>query len=451
MDIDRLQGFDLSEYRRLLAVMVARYPCVGFEVLDSHSAFSKFAIVRHDIDMSPAQALALARIEANLGVRSTYTVLLSGEFYSPFERSTRELLREIGNFGHDIGLHFDAAWHGIENESDLCEAIKWEAGVLNRLLELPASRQVKMFSFHNTTPFTMSCKASHYAGLRNACAAYLQENVQYTSDSNGYWIHRSWQQLLDEQPDRVQVLTHPEWWSAADAHPAEKVCSHLASRGRSTWISYRTLLQKANRQNRTGLSVALSEFGELFPNDGDRLMMLWLEGYRSEAFLEAFCFFERQCRRLLRRYFRFEQRITGATVQAILSDYRLKLDPLFALSAFYEKSVGELLGFPLRTYRKIKRHRDRLVHGYDGVSRAELMISFELLIQAVGRLSERGSLLDNPSGIRMLPTKGTALCRDAESLLRWLEANHKRLDLSLQTIRQLGQRQRQLAIKVGGC
>lgn len=194
------------------------------------------------MDMSPVQPLALARIEAELGVRATYTILLSGELYSPFERSTRELLQQIGNLGHDLGLHFDAAWHGIDNEADLTEAITWEAGILNRLLELPAARQIKMFSFHNTTPFTMACKASHYAGLRNAYAGYLQGHVQYTSDSNGYWIHRSWEELLDQRPDRIQVLTHPEWWTATDAYPAEKVCRHLTSRSRSTWVGYRTLL-----------------------------------------------------------------------------------------------------------------------------------------------------------------------------------------------------------------
>jgi len=410
---------------------------------------ARFAIIRHDIDRSPVQALALARIEAELGVRATYTILLSGEFYSPFERSTRELLQQISNLGHDLGLHFDAAWHGIENEADLTEAITWEAGVLNRLLELPAARQIKMFSFHNTTPFTMACKASHYAGLRNAYAGYLQEHVQYTSDSNGYWIHRSWQELLDQRPDRIQVLTHPEWWTPTDAHPAEKVCQHLISRILSTWVGYRTILQEGNRENRTGLSAAPSSIAALFPEEGDRLLMLWLEGCRSEAFVELFCRFEKQCRRILRKYFRVNLKTTATPVQALLSDYRLQLDPLLALSVVSDTSVSELLGFPLQTYRKVKQQRNALVHGYGGVSPVELTVSFDRLIQAVERLAHQGSVLVEATGTRRLTTQGMPRNGDAQALLRWLEANHQRLELSLKAIHSFGQRHRLLTEEGG--
>lgn len=441
--------FTLSEYSRLLGLTTGQYPCAGFEVLDSPSPPARFAIIRHDIDISPAQALALARIEAELGVRATYSILLSGEFYSPFERMTREILQEIDNLGHDLGLHFDAAWHGVGNETDLTEAIIWEAGVLNRLLELPAERQIKMFSFHNTTPFTMACKASHYAGLRNAYAGCLQDNVQYTSDSNGYWIHRSWPELLDQRPDRIQVLTHPEWWAATDGHPAEKVCRHIASRSRLTWVSYRKLLHDGNRQNRTGLSEAPSALVSLFPEGGDRLLMLWLEGCKSEAFVELFCLFEKQCRRILRKYFRVNLKTTAAPVQALLSDYRLQLDPLLALSVVSNTSVSELLGFPMQTYRKVKRQRNALVHGYGGVAPTELTVSFDRLIQAAGRLADQGSVLVDATGTRRLTTKGMPRSGEAQSLLRWLEAHHQRLDLSLKAVHRFGQRHRLMAVQVG--
>lgn len=429
-------NFSLGEYQKLLRLTAEQYTCLGFEALESPQ--SRFAIIRHDIDMSPVQALALARIEANLGIRTTYTVLLSGEFYSPFERSTREILQQISSLGHDLGLHFDAAWHGIENEADLTEAITWEAGVLNRLLDLPAGRVIKMFSFHNTTPFTMACKASHYAGLRNAYAGYLQENVKYTSDSNGYWIHRSWQELLDQRPDRIQVLTHPEWWTSSEAHPAEKVCLQLVTRSRLTWVGYRKLLQDGDRQNRTGLSASASALAELFPEDGDRLLMLWLEGCRSEAFVELFCRFERQCRRILRKYFRANLKTAAAPVQALLNDYRLRLDPLLALSVVSNASVAELLGFPAQTYRKVKQHRNALVHGYGGVSQDELAASFDRLIQAVGRLAGAGTVLVDSPGTRRLTTKGVPRSGDAQTLLLWLETHHQQLDLSLKDIQQFG-------------
>jgi hypothetical protein len=428
----------LSNYRSLLESTLISYPCLGFEVLEAPPP--RFAIIRHDIDMSPTQALALARIESDLGVRATYTILLTGDFYSPFEFANRQLLRQISNLGHDLGLHFDATWHGIESEAELTDAIAWETSLLNRLLDLPSEQRVKMFSFHNTTPFTMSCRASHYAGLRNAYAGYLQENVQYTSDSNGYWIHRSWQELLKQQPDRIQILTHPEWWTANHAHPAEKVCSHLACRSRMTWLEYCTLLQRGNRHNRTGLTATPSALAALFPEDGDRLSMLWLQGNRPEAFIALFCRFESQCRRILRKYFRVNLRATAAPVQALLSDYRLRLDPLLALSVVSNISVTGLLGLPVQSYQQLKRHRNALVHGYGGVSEAELTTSFDRLIHAVGRIADHGSGLVNATGTRRLTTKGMPRSGDAQTLLQWLQAHHQRLDLSIKAIHEFGQR-----------
>jgi hypothetical protein len=442
-------SFTLSEYARLIGLTAASYPCVGFEVLDCAPPSERFAIIRHDIDMSPVNALALARIEAKLGVRATYTILLSGEFYNPFERSTRELLQQIGNLGHDLGLHFDAAWHGIENESELTEAISLEAGVLNRLLELPVARQINMFSFHNTTPFTMDCKASHYAGLRNAYAGYLQQHVQYTSDSNGYWIHRSWQDLLDQRPGCIQVLTHPEWWTTTDSSPAEKVCRQLTSRSLSTWVGYRTLLQQGNRENRTGLSAAPSALANLFPEDGDRLMVLWFEGCRSEAFVELFCRLEKLCRRILMKYFRVNLKTTASTVRALLTDHRLQLDPLLALSVISNTPVAKLLGISIQTYQKVKQQRNALVHGYGGVSPVELTVSFDRLIKAVGRLAYQEPVLVDATGNRRVTTQGMLRNSDEQAVLRWLEANHKRLELSTSAIHSFGQRHRLMIAKGG--
>ena len=119
-------GMTLKNYSDFAKRTAQAYPCVGFEVLDARTLPERFAILRHDIDMSPQQALEIARIEAGLGIRATYTVLLTGEFYNPFEASTRALLREIKALGHDIGLHFDAAYYRIEDETQMETALLWE-------------------------------------------------------------------------------------------------------------------------------------------------------------------------------------------------------------------------------------------------------------------------------------------------------------------------------------
>ncbi len=103
--MNRTIGFTQAHYRELLIKTASEYPFVGFEVLDEPSMPDRFAIIRHDVDVSPSCALSLAQIEADLGIRATYTILLTGEFYNPFESRTRSTLNEIALLGHDIGLH----------------------------------------------------------------------------------------------------------------------------------------------------------------------------------------------------------------------------------------------------------------------------------------------------------------------------------------------------------
>ncbi len=284
MAMRETSDFTLEGYTALLEETTQRYPVVGFEILaDPDLAERRFCLIRHDIDMSPARALEVAKIEAAMGVRATYMVLLTGPFYSPFEPGSRDIIAEIAALGHDIGLHFDAAWHNIGAESSLNERVAAEAATLRWLLDGPV---VRTFSFHNTTDFTMTCRSSSYAGLWNAYAGVLQEQVNYVSDSNGYWRFGSWRDALRPDPDRLQVLTHPEWWAPPHATPAEKICRGIVDRARHTWSDYTDLLQGAGRENRGSLLADgfMSESGAT-PTIQD-LIMWRLSGQTEAALLE---------------------------------------------------------------------------------------------------------------------------------------------------------------------
>lgn len=228
--------FTLSDYENLLVRTTERYRCIGFDVLEEPQLPTDVAIIRHDVDMSPQRALALAEIEAKHGVVANYTVLSCGAFYNAFAPDTRRIFQKIRALGHNVGLHFDAAWHGITAEEDLVAALTVEAEALARLLS--CNEAVGFFSFHNTTPFSMGCKQDSYAGMFNAYSARLQTSFQYTSDSNGYWIHRSWNELLAEKHSRIQVLTHPEWWDTEAKQPAERVASAIEESSIETWTGY---------------------------------------------------------------------------------------------------------------------------------------------------------------------------------------------------------------------
>jgi hypothetical protein len=432
-------GFTLQTYRGLLERTHSNYTCVGFEILDEPNDLpSQVAIVRHDIDMSPACALSLAKIEAELDIRATYTVLLTGEFYSPFEENTRRILKSIANLGHDIGLHFDAAWHGINTEAELEDAIAWEAAILDRLIDPKGG--VKMFSFHNTTSFTMSCKKPRYANLRNAYAGVLQEQVSYTSDSNGYWIHRSWDAILDDSPDRIQVLSHPEWWNEKDAEPAEKVCTHLDARSQAIWHGYCDLLASGGRDNKTGISMAFSVLPALISDDGEYLVRLWLSGKRELAFVDLYCRFERQTRRLLHQYFRSVLCAPANQVNAVLSDDGLRMDPLRAICCIANQPLQSLLGCSDEQYQALKTVQHGLVHGFVSVAKPTLQMQFDLLAVTMCNLDEWSKTHKiQAAGTTKLTTKGMPKVptTDKDALLTWLKKHQKDLGISDNTLRTL--------------
>ncbi len=228
--------------------------------------------LRHDIDFSPLNALRMAELEHELGVQSTFTVLLSGQFYNPFEKENRKLSKQILSFGHEIGLHFDASVYEIKTEAMLLNHLAKEASALENLLE----KKISMFSFHNTTEFSMSCREFKYCGLINAYSDFFQDKVEYTSDSNGYWRFRSWIELLQEKHKVIQILTHPSWWLPNNNYPPfETIMKIIFERadlcvseyintfeGQNLRTNFSYLTDLMSKQNKTNKSDILNSYAK---------------------------------------------------------------------------------------------------------------------------------------------------------------------------------------------
>lgn len=205
---------NFQQYRNLLSETKKFY---SFEIIqigaESKASFlnqigKKVCFLRHDIDFSPQNALTIAKLEHELNVSATYTVLLSGNNYNAFEPEIRKQLKAIHKLNHQIGLHFDPSAYDVEDKEGLEYYLTKEKSILESLLDRP----IDMFSFHNTNKFSLGMNKSTYAGMENAYSSFYQNEVEYVSDSNGYWRHRDWQQLLNANNQKIQILTHPIWW-----------------------------------------------------------------------------------------------------------------------------------------------------------------------------------------------------------------------------------------------
>lgn len=100
MTIDAYRKFYLLGYRSLIQTFIeAGYVSRLFNDLDQNKSH---VVLRHDIDFSLKAAVDIARIEAELGVRSHFYVLLRTEFYNIFLPKDWENVCTLAELGHNV-------------------------------------------------------------------------------------------------------------------------------------------------------------------------------------------------------------------------------------------------------------------------------------------------------------------------------------------------------------
>lgn len=211
--------------------------------------YDRKCLWRHDIDYSVHRALQLAKIEAEVGVRSTYFVLLHSEFYNLFEYDIVYHVKEILEMGHKIGLHFEASFYGKQMSHE--QLIYW-MHFERKILEQVFSAEVDVFSWHNPDQQSLGdlLIAGELAGMLNTYGAQISESYSYISDSNGYWRYRRLPEVVASGADRnLHVLTHPEWWTPDVLSPGERIQRCISGRAASQQRNYDNLLEAAGRIN----------------------------------------------------------------------------------------------------------------------------------------------------------------------------------------------------------
>lgn len=237
--------FTEQEYVVLLGAAKRRWRFVCFE---DFATVEPAVLWRHDIDFSAHRALALAAIEASLGIASTYFILLHGEFYNPLEASITGIFKQIAGMGHRLGLHFDPAYYGdaISEQRILAEKLAAEKKMLESIFEVP----ITVFSWHNpTVSNVLSIDDSYMAGMINAYCREIRSKYTYISDSNGIWRHRTLHELLEFPVAHLQVLTHPEWWVPEPLAPRDRILRAVNGRAAACMRNYDRLLAEHERPN----------------------------------------------------------------------------------------------------------------------------------------------------------------------------------------------------------
>lgn len=225
------EDFSYAFYRQLLHAILARFSVRPLKAFCTpESPLPPIVFLRHDVDISLVPALAMAEVEAQLGIVATYMVIPDSPLYDIRQPRERHCLQRIVALGHELALHFDSH---LVFSNDAVPLEMLEAPVLEakQKIEDMAQVEVQALSFHR--PLSIYLRGPDFLfGMVNAYSRTLMSH--YLSDSGGAWRFGSpLERLRGINADRVQVLTHPIWWGPQHQSPPDRLQDHYASETRT--------------------------------------------------------------------------------------------------------------------------------------------------------------------------------------------------------------------------
>ena len=338
-EVSRKKNFTTAQYAQLLQLAKAKYKFIGYQEL---TLYKKFVLWRHDCDFSLNRSLRLAQIEHKESVKATYFLNPHCEFYNLLEKDQAQIVGKILALGHDIGLHFDAAFYDIQSEEQLDALVECEASWLADWFGV----KPVAFSFHNPTEFLLNCDQDNYGGLPNCYSKTFMTTIPYCSDSNGYWRYRRLQDVLQSAQDPcLQVLTHPGWWQEVAQHPRERIFRSIYGRATAVMHLYDAGLEAHRRENLAGPAGNLKFLKEI---DGVQFGLcdyLWNSRKLNTLFVELCRLHQRQIKQLCKAFFNKKWKVPPSEVKSFFEDAPITANgwPLFQL--LFGESLFTASGF----------------------------------------------------------------------------------------------------------
>jgi hypothetical protein len=244
-DFDEFTEAGFRNIIRQLKAASYRFATFGYDGSDRH------VLWRHDVDFSMHRAVVLGHIEVEEGVIATYFVNPRSPYYSVLDPEVLGLVKKTLDLGHQLGLHFDCDAYGVKG----WEFARLESAVSQerRLLESIVGHSIGCVSWHNPDLSNLlDFTQDSIAGLKNAYSDRLRRGYIYCSDSNGYWRFRPMKEVIAEQPPRLHLLTHPEWWTPEPLSPSARIDRAIMGRARRNRALYDEILRAGGRINVTG-------------------------------------------------------------------------------------------------------------------------------------------------------------------------------------------------------
>ncbi|MCQ1535089.1 hypothetical protein FTO70_05175 [Methanosarcina sp. KYL-1] len=223
--------FTIHEFWELSNALVSNYDTITMsEYLSSKELPEKFALIRHDVDRLPENALETARIESELGIKATYYFRTTKNVFVP------EIIKEVSNLGHEVGYHYEVL---SETNGDYDKAIAIFEKNLKKFRKICDVNTICMHGrplskFDNRDLW----KVHDFRKFGLLGEAYLSagKELNYFSDTGRSWGSKNslrdfipgktenfsvdtTPELIDlvesKKLNNIYILSHPERWSCS--------------------------------------------------------------------------------------------------------------------------------------------------------------------------------------------------------------------------------------------
>ena len=196
--------FTYSAYQGLIELLKKEnYTVTNYHEYSSFSKDTDIVILRHDIDNSVEKAYSMAQLENALGVKSTYFVLLTSEFYNIAAKKNRELLKKIYGLGHEIGLHFDEASYENSSIDAVVSMAEKEREILQKLLGV----SITTVSMHRPSKIVLE-QDVQFPSMVNSYGNVFFKKFKYVSDSRMNWRENVEEIIQSHRYHRLHILAH---------------------------------------------------------------------------------------------------------------------------------------------------------------------------------------------------------------------------------------------------
>ena len=199
--------FTYNEYLLILKLIKPRLSSFKLPMSED------FVLMRHDVEFDISRAFELAKIESEHGAKSTFFFQVLSSAYNPFSTVNKNIIREIKDLGHDVGLHFYVTHIEAGNIDQLHEQLNTQ----KTLFEEGLNMDCNSFSYHRPPKWVLEIRNNEISGMINAYGPSFFEfspnpkEIIYLADSQHKWAYGYPLDHLSSA--KIQILTHPDEWT----------------------------------------------------------------------------------------------------------------------------------------------------------------------------------------------------------------------------------------------